>query len=101
MYSGKHQRNRRTMAENADYCGKHESLAAIFAEVAEIVAEMTEALALTDEYIAEITAPARKLAEKLTERIRARINRVFPAPVWKMRSGIFPGKVVVPYAGIV
>lgn len=74
------------MAEyDATYVGKHEALSAIIAELSAIVAEMADALGLTEEYMAEITAPARELAEKLTARIRARVKAQFKNPEVRIR----------------
>lgn len=80
------------------YIGKHEN---IIDSIAEIFDEVCSALRITAEYIAELTAHDREIAEKVTERIRRRIDRMFPAPALKFHGGNFPGKKVMPYVGIV
>ena len=85
---------------NADYCGKHEAITEIVAEVTEIFAEVCSDLEITAEFIAETvaenTAHMRKIAEKYLRKIR------IPMPEFRPARNYLPiEKGVVIHAGIV
>lgn len=72
------------------YVGKHESLVD---SIAEIFEEVCEALAITAEYIAEITAPAREIAERVTARVRKSIMKYIHVPEFHPVRNIWKGVV--------
>ena len=73
------------------YVGKHES---IIDSIAEIFMELCEALEITAEFIAEITAPSREIAEKVTARIRKHINKLIPVPEFHPVRNIWKGVMI-------
>lgn len=75
---------------DAEYIGKHEN---IIDSIAELFEEVCEDLAITAEFIAEITAPARKLAERVTARVRKSITKYIPMPEFKPVRNIWKGVV--------
>lgn len=90
---GKHEKAGMAMANNATYVGKHENLVD---SIAEIFEEVCSALEITADYIAEVTAPARKIAEKVTARVRKFVERKFPMPEIRIRwkfSGFWDARI--------
>lgn len=91
---------------NADYTGRHESIAEIFADVAELFAEVCNDLAITAEFIAETvaenTARIRKIAEKYLRNIRIPMPEFHPAR-WKYSghfdAGIFDLPIIAEGGG--
>lgn len=92
---------------NADYTGKHESIVEIFADVAELFAEVCNDLEITAEFIAETvaenTARIRKISEKYLRNIRIPVPEFHPAR-WKYSghfdAGIFDLPVIYDGKGL-
>ena len=83
---------------NADYVGKHESLVD---SIAEIFTELCEALDITAEFIAEITAPARKMMAEVAAKVRKTMGKYLPRPEFHPARNYLPlGMEAIPYAGV-
>ena len=83
---------------NAEYVGKHESLVD---SIAEILDELCEALDITEEFIAEITAPARKMMAEVAAKVRKTMGKYLPRPEFHPARNYLPlGMEAIPYAGV-
>lgn len=76
---------------DAEYVGKHEN---IVSAIAEIFEDVCEALDITADYIAELTAPAREIARKVTARVRKHISKYIPAPEFKPVRNVWKGVMI-------
>ena len=89
-----------SVAEHADYIGKHENLDGIMAELSAVVEEMTEKLALPAEYMAEVVEKNAERIRKIAEKIHLRVH-VRKLPVRKSMLEYICGKAVMPCVGMV
>lgn len=89
------------VAGHADhYIGKHENLDSIMAELSAVVEEMTEKLALTAEYMAEVVENNAERIRKIAEKIHLRVH-VRKLPVRKSMLEYICGRAVIPCVGMV
>ena len=87
------------VAGHADhYIGKHENLDGIMAELSAAVEEMTEALELTEHFIAEVVEKSANHLRKIAEKIHLRMPTM-KIPVRKSVLEYICGKAVIPCVG--
>ena len=80
---------------NADYCGKHEAITEIIAEVTEIFAEVCSDLEITAEFIAETVAENTARLRKIAGKLRIpKLPETFHGYRW--RSFVSPGLFDMP-----